>query len=148
MRPEADILLDGLAELANDAWEAYGQAATWAEPEDLSVLLATLGRRRREMALELEARIAADGHRPRDRDTTAGVAHRILARLKATFVADRARTVVDECERADAALAHRLAVADDRSLSDDVAALLRGFHAEVVAALGQLAVAKIRIRGR
>ena len=35
MRPEGDILLDGLAELANDAWEAYGQAAAWAEPEEI-----------------------------------------------------------------------------------------------------------------
>ncbi|MEW5727091.1 MAG: PA2169 family four-helix-bundle protein [Pseudomonadota bacterium] len=147
MRPEADIVLDGLAELANDAWEAYEQAAEWAGTGDLAALLATLGDRRRAMARDLEARVAATGHRPRDRDTNAGIAHRVLARLKATFVADRPRAVVDECERADTAFAHRLVTADERLLSDDDVRILRAYHAEVVAALGQLAAAKVRIRG-
>lgn len=147
MRPEGAIILDELAELANDAWEAYEQATRWAGQGDLALLLDTIGRRRREMAQELESRVAAIGHRPRDRDTNPGIAHRVLARLKATFAADRPRAVVDECERADTVFAHRLVTADERELSEDTAGTLRGFHAEVVAALGQLAAAKVRIRG-
>jgi uncharacterized protein (TIGR02284 family) len=147
MRPECAVMLDELAELANDSWEAYDQAAEWAGEGDLASLLATIGSRRRDMAHELEAKVAASGHRPRDRDTNSGIAHRVLARLKATFVADRPRAVVDECDRADTAFAHRLVTVDHRLLPEDTVESLRGFHAEVVAALGQLAAAKVRIRG-
>lgn len=147
MRPESAIVLDELTELANDAWEAYQQAAEWAGPGDLSSLLATIGHRRRDMARDLEAMVAESGHRPRDRDTNSGIAHRVLARLKATFVADRPRAVVDECDRADTAFAHRLVTVDTRLLPEETVETLRSFHAEVVAALGQLAAAKVRIRG-
>lgn len=147
MRPEAAHVLDELAELANDAWEAYQQAARWAGPGELADLFTTLGEQRRAMALAIEGFVADMGHRPRDRDTNAGLAHRMAARLKASFASDRPRALVDECERSETALAHRIITIDERDLAPHIILTLRGFHAEVVAALGQLAAAKVRLRG-
>ena len=147
MRPEAAIVLDELAGLANDSWEAYEQAAHWAGGGELASLFATLGRQRRGMAEAIEARIAAMGHRPRDRDTNSGLGYRLVARLKASFVGERPRALVEECERADTALAHRLITVDEAEVPADMVATLRAYHAEIVAALGQLAAVKVRQRG-
>lgn len=147
MRPEAAVVLDELAELANDCWEAYGQAAEWAGPGELSQLFRLIAGQRRAMAALIEGQVARLGHAPRDRDTTAGAAHRLVARLKGTFVGERPRALIQECERSDTAFAHHLITADEAGLPEGTAALLRGFHAEVVAALGQLAAAKLRLRG-
>ncbi len=147
MRPDAAIILDELAELAIDSAEAYAQAAEWAGGSDLAALFGTLSRQRRAMAAEMNAHVRAMGRVPRERDTPSGVAHRLMARLKATFVADRPRALIEECERADTTLAHRLITVDERILPDKVVPLVRSFHAEVVAALGQLAAARLRLRG-
>lgn len=151
MRPDLAIVLDELAGLANDAWEAYDQAGDeagqWHRTPDLAALLHTLGAQRRAMACELERQVALTGHRPRDRDTNPGTAHRLLARLRGTFVGDRGRALIEECERADTVFAHRLATTDERLLPEGLPGMLRTWHAEVVAALGQLAVTKVRLRG-
>lgn len=147
MRPDAAVVLDELAELANDCWEAYGQAADWAGPGDLAQLFRLIAGQRRAMAEIIERHVAQLGHAPRDRDTVAGSAHRLAARLKGTFVGERPRALIQECERSDTAFAHRLITVDEAGLPDGTAELLRGFHAEVVAALGQLAAAKLRLRG-
>lgn len=147
MRPDPAILLDELAELANDCWEAYGQAAEWAGPEDLKHLFETLGQRRRHMAEAFEDQVRAMGHQPRDRDTSKATALRLVARLKATLVHERPRALVEECERADNALATRLREAETRTLPGGARDLPRLFHAEVVAALGQLAAVRVKMRG-
>lgn len=147
MRPDAAVVLDELAELANDCWEAYGQAARWAGPGELAQLFRLLADQRRAMAETVEQRVAQLGHAPRDRDTVTGSAHRLAARLKGTFVGERPRALIEECERSDTAFAHRLITVDEAGLPDGTAAVLRAFHAEVVAALGQLAAAKLRLRG-
>lgn len=147
MRPDAAMVLDELAELANDCWEAYGLAAEWAGPGDLAQLFRQLAAQRRAMAEAMEEQVAGLGHRPRDRDTAIGAAHRLAARLKGTFVGERARALIQECERSDTAFAHRLVTVDEACLPKAAVPLLRGFHAEVVAALGQLAAAKLRLRG-
>lgn len=147
MRTETAQILDELAGLANDAWEAYQQAAHWAGPGELADLFATLGSQRRAMALAIEGFVAELGHRPRDRDTNSGVAFRMAARLKASFAGDRPRALVDECERSETAFAHCIITIDEGGLPPHMVQSLRGFHAEVVAALGQLAAAKVRHRG-
>ncbi|MGE5546281.1 MAG: PA2169 family four-helix-bundle protein [Solirubrobacterales bacterium] len=147
MRPEAAIALDELAALAADSCEAYLQAAGWAGPGDLETLLSRLGERRAAMARLFEEEVRTLGHLPRDRDTPSGVAHRLLARLKGSFVSDRPRALVEECERSDTALAHGLITVDQRALPEALAETVRSFHAEVVAALGQLAAVKVRNRG-
>lgn len=147
MRPEPAIVMDELAEMANDAWEAYEQAAEWAGPGELAELLKTIGKNRRAMAQTYEAEVERMGHNPRDRDTNTGTGHRLLARLKATFAGERPRALLEECERADTHLAHTLATMDETHLSPDLAETLRAHHAEIVAALGQLAAAKVRQRG-
>lgn len=147
MRPEAAVVLDQLAELANDCCEAYDQAAEWGGPGDLAQLFRQLARQRRAMAEAIEGVVAALGHRPRDRDTPVGAAHRLAARLKGTFVGERPRALIVECERSDTAFAHHLITVDEEGLPAGTVELLRGFHAEVVAALGQLAAAKLRLRG-
>lgn len=146
MRPDAAVVLDELAELANDCWEAYGQAAQWAGPGDLAQLFQQLAGQRRAMAEIIAGRVVALGHLPRDRDTNVGTAHRLAARLKGTFASDRPRALIQECERSDTAFAHRLITVDEAGLPEGTGPLLRGFHAEVVAALGQLAAAKLRLR--
>jgi len=148
MRPEAAIVLDELAELATDAAEAYDQAASWAGSSDLGLLFATLAGQRRHMTERLGDEVRALGHPPRERDTPSGAAHRLMARLKATFVADRPRALIEECERADTTLAHRLITVDERLLPESAVGLVRAFHADAVAALGQLAAARVRLRGR
>lgn len=147
MRPEAAVVMDELAEIANDSWEAYDQAANWLGPGELAQLLRTIGDSRRAMAQRYEAEVERMGHNPRDRDTNAGIGHRLLARLKATFAGERPRALIEECERADAHFAHHLITVDERLLSSGMAEILRAHHAEVVAALGQLAAAKLRHRG-
>lgn len=147
MRTDAAQLLDQLAELANDSWEAYQQAAHWAGPGDLAELFITLSGQRRAMAMAVESFVTELGHRPRDRDTNSGTAHRMAARLKASFAGDRPRALVDECERSETAFAHRIITIDEEGLPPHMVLALRGFHAEVVAALGQLAAAKVRHRG-
>jgi uncharacterized protein (TIGR02284 family) len=146
MRPDAALTLDELAELANDCWEAYGQAADWAGPGDLAQLFLALAGQRRAMAKTIEGVVMVLGHAPRDRDTDVGAAHRLAARLKGTFVGERPRALIQECERSDTAFAHRLITIDEAGLPTGTGPLLRGFHAEVVAALGQLAAAKLRLR--
>lgn len=144
IRPEEAILLDRLVECANDAAEAYGQAAPWCE-RDLARLFSSLSGQRRAQALAMEDQVRRLGHAPRDRDSVPGTAHRVLARLKASFTAERSRVLLEECERADSQLASHLAAA--RHLPPEPEALLRRIQAEVVAALGQLAAAKLRLRG-
>ncbi|HSV28653.1 MAG TPA: hypothetical protein VLL76_03815, partial [Candidatus Omnitrophota bacterium] len=80
-------------------------------------------------------------------DTNSGLAYRLVARLKATFAGDRPRALVEECERAETAFAHRLITVDGAGLPAGMVESLRAFHAEVVAALGQLAAVKVRQRG-
>lgn len=146
MRPDSAVVLDELAELANDCCEAYGQAADWAGAGELSQLFRQLARQRRTMAEAVEALVIGLGHRPRDRDTPLGAAHRLGARLKGTFVGERPRTLIEECERSDTAFAHRLITVDESLLPPGTAPMFRAFHAEVVAALGQLAATKLRLR--
>lgn len=146
MRPDAAVVLDELAELANDCWEAYSQAAQWAGPGDLALLFQSLAGQHRAMAEIIERQVMVLGHAPRDRDTTVGAAHRLAARLKGTFVGERPRALIQECERSDTAFAHRLITVDEAGLPEGTGPLLRGFHVEVVAALGQLAAAKLRLR--
>lgn len=148
MRPEAVILLDGVMEAANDSAEAYVLAAQWAGEGDLGGLFHQLANQRRNMAEALAAEVRKLGHAARERDTPAGAAHRLMARLKSTFLTDRPRALIEECERADTIFAHRLVTLDPRQLSPDVLILIRTFHAETVAGLGQLAAARLRQRGR
>lgn len=147
MRPDATVVLDELAGLANDCSEAYIQAADWAGPGELAQLFGQLARQRRAMAEAIAGLVVVLGHLPRDRDTPQGTAYRLAARLKGTFVGERPRALIQECERSDTAFAHRLITVDEAGLPAGTAPLLRGFHAEVVAALGQLAAAKLRLRG-
>lgn len=147
MRPDAAVVLDDLAGLANDCCEAYAQAAEWAGPGELAQLFRQLAGQRRAMARTIKGVVATLGHRPLDRDTPVGAAHRLAARLKGTFVGERPRALIQECERSDTAFAHRLITLDEAGMPSGTAPLLRGFHAEVVAALGQLAAAKLRLRG-
>lgn len=147
MRPQAAILLDELTELAHDSAEAYAQAADWANG-DLGGLFRLLAGQRRAMAEALAEQVRLLGHAPRERDTPSGAAHRLMARLKSSFVADRPRALIEECERADTTLAHRLITVDERALPPEAVIRIRAFHAEAVAALGQLAAARVRLRGR
>lgn len=146
MRPQAVISLDELTELANDSAEAYAQAADWASG-DLCGLFRLLAGQRRAMAEALAGQVRQMGHAARERDTPSGTAHRLMARLKSSFVADHPRALIEECERSDTTLAHRLITVDDRQLPPDSVTMIRAFHAEAVAALGQLAAARVRLRG-
>lgn len=146
MRPESAVILDELAELANDCWEAYMQAAEWVGPGELAELLTAIGRSRRAMAQAYETEVERMGHLRRDRDTNPGIGHRLLARIKASFAGDRPSALVEECCRADNHFAHRLMNVDESLLSPATADRLRADHAEVVAALGRLAAAKLRYR--
>ena len=146
MRPHPPVILDELAELANDCWEAYMQAAEWVAPGEPADLLAAIGRKRRDMAQAYEAEVARMGHLPRDRDTNPGIGHRLLARIKASFAGDRPGALIEECCRADNHFAHRLMTVDETMLSPAMAETLRAHHAEVVAALGRLAAARLRYR--
>lgn len=147
MRPQAAIVLDELTELANDSAEAYAQAADWAGG-DLGGLFRLLAGQRRHMAETLADQVRQMGHPARERDTPSGAAHRLLARLKSSFVTERPRALIEECERSDTTLAHRLITVDERQLPPEVVPVIRTFHAEAVAALGQLAAARVRLRGR
>ncbi|MBC7908376.1 MAG: DUF2383 domain-containing protein [Rhodospirillaceae bacterium] len=147
MRPEAAITLDELTELANDSAEAYVQAADYASG-DLRDMFRLLAGQRRHMAEALADQVRLLGHPARERDTPSGAAHRLMARLKSSFVGDRPRALIEECERADTTLAHRLITVDERLLPPQAVTLIRAFLAEAVAALGQLAAARVRLRGR
>lgn len=146
MRADAASVLGELADLAAESGEVYVQAAAWAGTDDLGSLFRLLAGQRRAMSAALTAGEAAP-HSAVGEGAPAATS-RLMDRLRSSFVADRPRALIEECERADTTLAHCLVTVDERRLPPEAVALVRACHAEVVASLGQLAAARVRLRGR
>ena len=145
MRPNKIASLEALAEGAGETAETFEAAAQWVASDNCRALFCQLSKQRREMAHELEKLIREIGAKPRIARSDEA-SQRLMAVVRATLANQRPRALIDECERSEAAFAHILSTTDLGHADVEDARMIRTFHAEVIASLGQLAALKVRMR--
>lgn len=148
MRPNVLASLEALAEAALDAAETYEMAAQWSNLPELKALFGQISKQRYAMVYNVDQKIRDQGANPRGTEMAAHSAQRLIARVRTTFVNERPRALIEECERADTGFIHILVTTDQSLLGQELGLLVRETHAEVVASLGQLAAAKLRLRSQ
>ncbi len=128
-----------------EAADCYGVAARTVNDRDLATLFDRLAHSRRAMATVLGGFLepTASPGAPPNRDPDMG--QRLFGRLKAVLIGDPRRILIDRCERTDRAFARSLAEVRDSGWPDRLNCQLALFLGEVTAALGLLAVARVRV---
>lgn len=147
LRDESEVALNDLIRLAVTAAETYETSADVVEEDDsgLAVLFREIGGERRRMARELRAQDRRLGDLPHGVDPDYTTLHDLFVRLKGLFASDERRSLIDECETADNALAARLVTALGVALPEATIEVLKRFQFDVTASLGRLAAAKARL---
>lgn len=147
LRDDSEVALNDLIKLADTAAETFETASRVVADHDadLLALFTGLAEQRRTMESELRSLDRSLGDLPREADDDYTAVHDLYVRLRGLFSGDERRALVEECESADQDLTAGLIAALQVRMPEPMVATLKRYQYEVTAALGRLAVVRLRM---
>ncbi|WP_162913280.1 PA2169 family four-helix-bundle protein [Rhodospirillaceae bacterium SYSU D60014] len=142
LRDERQIALNDVIVACKDAADGYDDAADASGEPELAALFRTYGRRRREVAAELETHIRDLGDLPRNPDADAETIERLFTQLKAILSADERATLLEERERGEVEIGRLVEAALNTDLPEGTKTALRQLGQEASEAAQCLAAAR------
>lgn len=125
-------VLNDLIEINNDRIEGYEKASKQTDESDLKTLFNEMAAQSRQLAADLQSKVAATGEEPAEGTTVRGKIYRTWMDLKAVFGGDDRKGILSSCEYGEDAAqkAYKEVLSDD-----DLPADLRSLVAEQKSAL-------------